>query len=96
MTRKRYTAPTGPGTLGLLSSTAPLIKNSRGSGKDMCAQAELDSVKRNRDFPRESDAMRALRRYRDAMPTDPNPRVPYVEEGVPLFNRRNDDNDVAF
>lgn len=80
MTRKRYTAPTGPGTLGLLSSTAPLIKNSRGSGKDMCAQAELDPVKRNRDFPRESDAMRALRLRTEGMATEPNPKVPDRDE----------------
>jgi hypothetical protein len=80
MTRKRYTAPTGPGTLGLLSSTAPLIKNSRGSGKDMCAQAELDSVKRNRDFPRESSAMRVMRLRTEGMAAEPNPKVPDRDE----------------
>ncbi|EKD61588.1 MAG: hypothetical protein ACD_54C00177G0003 [uncultured bacterium] len=75
MAKGRYTAPTGPGTLGLLRSTGPLIQKTRGS-KDMDAKAELASAGRSRDFPQASEAVRALHAKYDAMPTEPNRPVP--------------------
>lgn len=98
MAKGRYTAPTGPGTLGLLSSTGPLIQkpDRTASGKDMCAQAELDSVGRNRQFPKESERAKALRLEREAMPVDENPQVPDVEDGIAWLNSKPDDDDVAF
>lgn len=86
------------GTLGLLSSTGPLIKKSdrNASGKDMCAQAELASVTRNRDFPNESERAKALRLQREAMPVEPNPKVPDFDAGIASLNHRPDDDDVAF
>ena len=51
----------------------------------MCAKVELDSVKRNRDIPRESERAKALRLQREAMPVEPNPRVPDVAEGQDPF-----------
>lgn len=86
------------GTLGLLSSTGPLIKkpDRTDSGEGMCAKAELDSVKRNRDIPRESERAKALRLQREAMPVEPNPMVPDSEDGIASLNRKPDDDDVAF
>lgn len=98
MARKKHVpAQTGPGTLGLLSSTGPLIKkpDRTASGKDMCAQAELDSVKRNRDFSRESERAKALRLQREAMPVEPNPKVPDFEDGITSLNRKPDDDETA-
>jgi hypothetical protein len=87
MRKKREIIPdSGPGTLNLMSRTAPLIQkpDRTASGKDMCAQVELASVGRNRDFPRESERAKALRLERDAMPTDPNPKVPDFDDDLPF------------
>lgn len=96
--KKHVPAPTGPGTLGLFTSTGPLIKkpDRTASGKDMCAQAELDSVQRNRSIPHESERAKALRLQREAMPVEPNPTVPNFEAGIASLNRKSDDDDVAF
>jgi len=51
----------------------------------MCAQAEADSVTRNRSIPFESERAKALRLQREAMPVDVNPRVPDVDEGQDPF-----------
>ncbi len=64
----------GDGTLGILSSTGPLIPK-RGS-KDLSAKAELDAVNRSRDFPKTSAKMRALHDKYDALPVEPNRPVP--------------------
>ena len=96
---KHVQCPTGPGTLGLLRPHGgPLIKkpDRTASGKDMCAEVELTSVGRNRDFPRESERAKALRLQRDAMAVDENPRVPDRDEGVPLVNGKRADDEVAF
>jgi hypothetical protein len=84
------------GTLGLLSSTAPLIQK-RGS-KDMDAKAELASVNRSRDFPQASAAVRALHAKFDGMPAEPNRPVPdEADDGkVPFGRVRDDDSDIAF
>ena len=85
MRKKREHIPDrGPGTLNLLSRSEPLIKkpDRTASGKDMCAQAELDSVGRNRHFPKESERAKAVRLEREAMPVDENPKVPDLEDGT--------------
>ncbi len=74
MAKGRYTAPTGPGTLGILRSTGPLIQKT--GSKDVDAKAELASVNRSREFPQASAAVRALHAKHDAMPTEPNRPVP--------------------
>jgi len=73
--------------LGIFRSSEPLIKkpDRTASGKDMCAQAEADSVTRNRSIPFESERAKALRLQREAMPVDVNPRVPDVDEGQDPF-----------
>lgn len=97
--KKHVECPTGPGTLGLFPPhKGPLIQkpDRTASGKDMCAQVELDSVGRNRQFPKESERARALRLEREAMPVDENPKVLDVEDGIAWLNRKPDDDDVAF
>lgn len=59
------------GTLGLFSSSAPLIKKTPRSKKDVDAKAELESVKRNRDLPRARERQRAEQARLDAMPVEP-------------------------
>lgn len=98
MRRKKEVIPDrGPGTLNLLSRTAPLIKkpDRSASGKDMCAKAELASVGRNRDFPRESERAKSLRLQREAMPVDVNPKVPDFEDGIAWLNRKPEDDETA-
>ena len=52
---RKYTAPTGPGTLGLLSSTGPLIKkpDRTASGKDIRLEVDggikVDNIRRVAD-----------------------------------------------
>lgn len=99
MARKKHVeCPTGSGTLGLLRPHGPpLIQkpDRTASGKDMCAQAELDSVKRNRSIPFESERAKALRLQREAMPVDVNPLVPDFEDGIASLNRKPDDDETA-
>jgi hypothetical protein len=82
--------------LGIFRSSEPLIKkpDRTAGGKDICAQAELDSVQRNRSIQFESERAKALRLQREAMAVDPNPSVPDRGDEPPLTNGW-DDPDIA-
>lgn len=89
----KHTTHTEPG-LGLFRSSGPLIKPTR--NKDVDAKTELASTNRDRSIPLESERAKALRLRREAMPLEPNPMVPDIDEGIPLVNSKRADDDAAF
>jgi len=66
----------GDGTLGLVRSTAPLIKKARDASKDLGAKGELESLQRNRDLPYATERLRAEQARLDAIPVEPHSPVP--------------------
>lgn len=63
----------------------PIMKQSRkGMGKDIEARVKLATGNRNRDFPRESECAKAFGLHREHMPTQPNPKVPDLDDDVPF------------